>query len=111
MKAKSATCIPRHVHSDDLKALSEFFFNQEMEDDLVLNLTTEDAVPGSSRTAHVKKGGKWTDRWVVFSLNGSYEHTDGHLDSKRTGLPNGRPSTHPPSKATNESSLRRKDHD
>jgi len=52
------------VHADDLKALStnSFFFNQEMEDDLVLNLATDNAVPGSSRTVHVRKGGKWTDR-------------------------------------------------
>ena len=57
-----ATWISRHVHTDDFKALSEFFFNLEMEDDLVLNLATDNAVPGSSRAVHVKKGGKWTDR-------------------------------------------------
>ncbi|KAF9653839.1 DEAD-domain-containing protein [Thelephora ganbajun] len=33
-----------------------------MEDDLVLNLTTDNAGPGSPRTINVKKGGKWTDR-------------------------------------------------
>ena len=52
----------RHVHANDLKGPSKFFFNREMEDDLVLNLATDNAVPGSSRTVHVKKGGKWTDR-------------------------------------------------
>ena len=41
---------------------SRFFSNREMEDDLVLNLATDDPGPGSSRTAHAKKGGKWTDR-------------------------------------------------
>ena len=62
MRAKFATWISRHVCTDDLKTLFELFFNQEMEDDLVLNLTTDDVIPGSSRTVHVKKGGKWTDR-------------------------------------------------
>ena len=50
------------MHTDDLETPFELFFNQEMEDDLVLNLATDNVVPGSSRAAHVKKGGKWTDR-------------------------------------------------
>ncbi|KAF9793294.1 P-loop containing nucleoside triphosphate hydrolase protein [Thelephora terrestris] len=33
-----------------------------MEDDLVLNLASNDAGPSSGRVSHVKKGGKWTDR-------------------------------------------------
>lgn len=62
VRAKFATWISRHVHSDDLKTLFELFFNQEMEDDLVLNLTTDNGIPGSPRRADIKKGGKWTDR-------------------------------------------------
>ena len=62
VRVKFATWISRHVHADTLKALSEFFFNRKMEDNLVLNLATDNAVPGSSRKIHVKKGGKWTDR-------------------------------------------------
>ena len=63
MEGKDATWIPRHVHAGDLiQGAFRFFFNREMEDDLVLNLATDDPVPGSSRTAHAKKGGKWTDR-------------------------------------------------
>jgi len=62
VRVRFATWMLRHVHPNDLKGKSEFFFNHEMEDDLVLNLATDNAVPGSSRVVHVKKGGKWTDR-------------------------------------------------
>ena len=63
VRGKDATWIHRHVRASDLiEGASRFFFNREMEDDLVLNLATDDPVPGSSRTVHVKKGGKWTDR-------------------------------------------------
>ena len=62
VRGKVETWISCHVHSDGLKPPSASFFNREMEDDLVLNLATDDAVPGSSRAVHAKKGGKWTDR-------------------------------------------------
>ena len=63
VRGKVATWIPRHVHDGDLiEGAFRFFFNREMEDDLVLNLATDDPAPGSSRTVHAKKGGKWTDR-------------------------------------------------
>ena len=55
--------ISRHVHVDHLKELSDFFLTiRVMEDDLVLNLATDNVGPSSTKAAHVSRGGKWTDR-------------------------------------------------
>jgi len=63
VRGRVATWISRHVRDSDLiQGAFRFFFNREMEDDLVLNLATDDPGPGSSRAVHAKKGGKWTDR-------------------------------------------------
>lgn len=51
------------MNTDHLLGVLPFFLdNREMEDDLVLNLATDNPGPTSTRVAHVKKGGKWTDR-------------------------------------------------
>ena len=60
-----------------------------MDDDLVLNLATDNFVP-SSQGSSLKKGGRWTDRCVLL-LSENTRNLLSIQEQKLNGLPNARP--------------------